>query len=182
MNYQRKQIEEFPGYEVDTLGQVWSCWERKGRPSRKGVDYVMSNVWFQRSLFKTAQGYLTLGLKGTYFRAHRLVAEAFLSNPENKPYVCHKDGNPLNNNVENLYWGTAKENSADTLRHGRAGRGGTKGEKHPMSKLTKFQVQRIRLMKEISPNLEQKNIAKMFKVNDSCVSKILHGDAWSHIN
>jgi hypothetical protein len=52
-------------------------------------------------------------------KVHRLVAEAFLLNPDNLPCVCHKDDNPANNNVENLFWGTMKDNMDDCQRKGR---------------------------------------------------------------
>lgn len=49
------------------------------------------------------------GIRKNY-RIHRLVGIAFLDNIENKPYINHKDGNKLNNNLYNLEWCTAKEN------------------------------------------------------------------------
>ena len=52
----------------------------------------------------------TNGKRRTY-RIHRLVAETFLKNENNLPYINHKDGNKLNNDVKNLEWVTARENN-----------------------------------------------------------------------
>ena len=63
---------------------------------------------------ETTKGYLTIWFthnkKNQSQKVHRLIAETFIPNPENKPQVNHIDGNKKNNSVENLQWATQEEN------------------------------------------------------------------------
>lgn len=73
---------------------------------------------------------LTMGSKKSRTYIHRLVAAAFIDNPYNKPHVNHKDGNRLNNHVDNLEWVTISENHLHRYRvlgqlgvnHGKSGK------------------------------------------------------------
>ena len=81
-------------------------------------------------------GYLTVDLyrdgKRSTRRVHRLVAQEFVSNPDNKPEVSHKDGNKHNNAFTNLEWATKKENCKHAWKYGLAKPSyGMRGKKNP---------------------------------------------------
>lgn len=101
-------------YQISNLGNVKSLirW--------KGTHYLPTEKSLQKT--KTTTGYwkveLTKDKVKKSLRVHRLVAIAFIPNNEGKPHVNHRDGNPLNNNVDNLEWCTQKENVAHALKTG----------------------------------------------------------------
>ena len=63
----------------------------------------------------SARGYKSFGVFG---QAHRVIAQAFIPNPENKPFVNHIDGNKSNNHISNLEWCTASENQIHAYKSG----------------------------------------------------------------
>lgn len=108
-----------PGYEVTKDGRVFS---------------IDSN-WRGRGRFELAQGLNSYGYpsvrimvagKRKRMCVHVLVAMEFLVKPDGAHEVCHIDGDKTNNRVENLRWGTQRDNASDRERHGRTSR----GEKH----------------------------------------------------
>lgn len=108
--------------------------------------------------------------------AHRLVLEAFRG-PRPAGHECrHLDGNVLNNRLDNLKWGTPKENKGDTVAHGRSMR----GEKHRAAKLNAFSVRVIRRLVKLGH--QQNRVAVLFGVRSQEISRIIKGERWGWLD
>jgi hypothetical protein len=103
-----KQIRPIIGYEeryaVTEDGKVWSFINNKWLMPRKVG--VKKKMYYSFVLYTDNKNYINK-------KAHTLVAEAFLKNPDNKPTVDHIDRNKLNNITSNLRWSTHKEQAAN---------------------------------------------------------------------
>lgn len=118
--------------------------------------------------------------------AHRLVLILFVGPPPKPDSVCrHLDGNPTNNKVGNLAWGTNKDNSQDAIFHGTT----TRGVKNSMSKLTEGDVLKIKRRWEKVSKLYDKpfptefcqEVGARFGVSHGTIDAILRGRSWNHI-
>lgn len=113
------------------------------------------------SPFVTSNGYRKINIRGKGCYVHRLVAETFVANPFNLPQVNHKDGDKLNNRVENLEWVTNSEN----VRHIIALKGSSNHTGYPTEVIEKKSGKKF---------VSIAAAARYFKLNPSTIYKSVH--------
>lgn len=157
-----KYVKGYEGlYSVTPSGRIWS--------------HANNGKWLTPSM--NSRGYLCIGLrsggKRKTFRLHRLIAEAFIPNPDGKPQVNHINGNKLDNSASNLEWSTASDNLQHAYDCGL--KVAKRGENHGRAKLTEAQVAAIR--EESSLTLSE--IALSYGVSRGQIYRIRSGKSRS---
>ncbi len=146
--------------------------------NEKGEVYNYEKDMYPK-LFVNTNGYVTASIPKIrkQYRVHRMVAEAFIDNPNNYPYVNHIDGNKENNSVENLEWVTAQMNTQHAELHHLVNhaRGESSGANvYPEEKIREVCV----LLEKRIPCTE---ISKMTGVSRSVVTGVKFGKIWKHV-
>ncbi len=160
-----KKIKGFDDYIISNHGRVKSFKNKKERILKPAI----VNGYYQIIL---------CGEEQHYKKIHRLVAEAFIPNIENKPQINHINGIKIDNEVGNLEWCTISENSIHSRKMGL--QIALKGESNANSKLTEKDVMEIR-KKYIPIKYSSVKLSKEYGVSSRLIRKIIKRIAWNHI-
>lgn len=165
-----KDIDGYEGlYKVSNIGRVRNerCMIMKGSDNGRG--YL--SVRFCINYLKRSK------------KIHRLVAEAFIPNPLNKPQVNHINGIKTDNRVENLEWCTLQENIDHAVSTGlwdKNKHNAGNGENNGFSKLTEKDVLEIR--SKFKPRIYTRDmLAVEYGVKASCIKDVVNRKSWKHI-
>lgn len=172
-----RNIPGFPKYRASRCGRIFS-------PARRdSLGRSISGRWLNP--IRKSGGHLSVDLciNGQHHprQIHRLVLETYVGPCPDGMECRHLDGNPKNNNLDNLRWGTRSENSQDSIRHGTHAGSKTKGEKCNLSKLKDWQV-RLIFNAYHDGAYTQKELAQIFEVDKTTIHYIVVRKTWRHIN
>ena len=188
-------------YRVTREGRVFSQTKRRIPLVGKGMEFTGEFKFIlepERELTYTLnnRGYYSVGIRRKTHMVHRLVAQAFIPNPENKPFVNHIDGNKLNNHVSNLEWCTVQENNLHARQTGLhkqavghkinyqsdASKRKALANLKDKSKLTPDDVRYVRrVFKSRSKEFSATALAKQFGTSVAAMCKIVTGQTYRDI-
>lgn len=155
-----KSLERITRFRGRLVGREWGA--RILRPAANKQNRVGVSLWINN--------------KGKSIHIHRLVLIAFKGPCPDGMECCHEDGNPKNNRLDNLRWGTKSSNQLDRARHGTS----NAGSRHGASKLTEEDVLKIRELC-ITEGKKHRDVAAIFRVTRSAVTAIVSGKRWKHV-
>ena len=152
-------LDLFSGYTIREDGVVNSRFGRTIKPQVGKNGYVRVELWS--------------GGKGKKYLLHRLLAQAFIPNPDGKPQVNHIDGDKTNNAVSNLEYITQDANMSDASRTGLLPR----GEQCHQAILTQPVVAEIRRIYALG-NASYSELARRYRVSKSCIGHVIRRKNW----
>jgi ribosomal protein S25 len=164
-----KPIKGFEDYEVSSFGRVRSrknggCVNLKERITHDGY------VWFN----------LCMNGKQHTKRLNRLVAEAFIENPECKATVNHIDGDKRNNRADNLEWATKEEQMKHAYAHGLK-----KPMRGVLQTVARFDENTVRKIRDDymphSKTFGMKALARKYGVSESCIDRIVRNQTYQNV-
>jgi len=163
----KEKIRDIPGYEdlyqVTSFGRVWS---------------INKQIWLKEYLDKGNYPQVTLCKNKVHktCNIHYLVLISFDRSPKWYEVCRHLDGNPRNNHILNLKWGTHKENAEDRVDH----HGKNSCENNVCSYLTNVKVKEIR-NKYSTGKYTQVQLAKEYGVTNQNIYYIVHNKTWKDV-
>ena len=148
--------------------------------SEEGIVYSKYRKGGIVKAFVDTSNYMRIGLvvegKKKKFLLHRLLAETYIENPENLPYVNHIDGNKLNNALDNLEWCTSSYNQKHAYSNGLKS---VDGELNPRDILSEEEV--LTIYKRLLRKESTIGIAREYNVSKSCISSIKSKKNWYYL-
>jgi hypothetical protein len=185
-------IPDFPGYAITRDGRVWSA---------------VTQRWLRHGIGKAGYPLIRPCRDGKAHsrHIHRLVLLTFCGPPGPGQVCRHLDGDPLNCRLENLRWGTVRENMADKINHGTTTRGDrngshlhperyprgndhyarreperlARGEQHGQAKITAEAVRELCALRAAGWSLSA--LSARFGISKPTVSAIMNGRLWQHV-
>lgn len=172
MNEEWRDIKGFEGrYQISSLGNLKSLDRNFNNREIKGVSLkpAISSNGYLRTTFCIGRNFRKS------FSVHRLVADAFIPNKDSKILqVNHKNGNKLDNSVENLEWCTARENIHHAVDLGLFD--GLSGESSHLSVYKEEDI--LKVINYLKLGISPSEVARKVKISRSSISKINLGKAW----